>query len=132
MPTVTQRGELAIMWIAELLTGTYKQNKGSLGDVDKGFCCLGVANYVCDLRETNVDGLVHTRSEIGLRHDTGLSSGLGSFKKSLVTLNDVHDITLDKIGEVLAQYPHNYFEEEVAEYIEEHIEDELLDRGIEL
>lgn len=122
----TEKGERAITWIAELLTGTYKQTKEELGGPKKGFCCLGVANYVCSLRETDTGSLSNTYDLIGLLDEGGNPASWGVYS-SLVGWNDDEDLTLQQIGEILANDPHLYFTEDVADYIEAHLEDELMD-----
>lgn len=123
--SVAVKGERALEWIEELISGTYKQKRYELGSPSSGFCCLGVANYLCGSPINRTEGLLVD----GVHNRVGLLSALGRSHShssaTLASLNDVYGHSLVAIGEMLLEYPHLYFEKDVAKYIKEH-GDELL------
>lgn len=72
-----------LKWIEALESGSYKQGKNQLRKYDC-FCCLGVANRVCDLgKDGNAISLGEDCKLVGLDSPTGLFYG-----DSLTHLND--------------------------------------------
>lgn len=75
-------GPLQQKWIIALKSEEYKQGGGLLYRASNdSYCCLGVANKSCDLKETNPYALMCTWDKLGLRDASG------SFKYS-VNFND--------------------------------------------
>lgn len=44
--TIRMPKKLLADWLKALRSGKYRQGKGKLGDVEKGFCCLGLLEHV--------------------------------------------------------------------------------------
>lgn len=57
-------------WITALRSGEFKQGETFLYTPEKDtYCCLGVANKICELKETNSCGLTGTYRKIGLSNE---------------------------------------------------------------
>lgn len=101
-------GPLQKKWIEELKSEKYKQGKGCLYDKNSdSYCCLGVANKVCELGELFEGTLVTTFKKIGLYNNEGSSSD-GSY--SLISMNDFGNSFKD-IAKIMEKYPSRYFKE---------------------
>jgi hypothetical protein len=63
-------------WLAALESGEWKQCREALrrvaDDGSESYCCLGVANLVCGLSETNPDNLANTYRQLALYSRNGL------------------------------------------------------------
>jgi hypothetical protein len=91
-------------WIVGLRSGELKQGQSHLYNAENDtYCCLGVANKVCNLGETHACGLVKTYKKIGLPNE-GCGAVLGSDLMdfpSLASLNDSHHWTFVEIAQLL-------------------------------
>lgn len=108
------------IWIDALRSGTYKQGSKELGDVEHGFCCLGLACHLAF--EHGVIGIPHdpgygTLSEnpevmkwVGLATDNGAygkadSNGAYGKADSLILDNDDYQLTFDQIADIIEYNP---------------------------
>lgn len=76
-------------WLDALESDEYKQIQGQL-EAEGGFCCLGVAKRVCDLREDDDITLRHSYAILGLYGKDGQTSGdRVLFEQAKVVINKV-------------------------------------------
>jgi hypothetical protein len=112
-----QLGPLQTKWLEALESGEYKQQTDNVLRNLSGFCCLGVANEVCELGESDRGYLIHTYSYIGLRDEEGTfelpvedrSTYIG--RRSLTTMNDSGMFTFKEIAKYIRENPENVFVE---------------------
>jgi hypothetical protein len=106
----------------------YKQGMHQLGDVETGFCCLGLECHIAG-RDFHQSDSSHVEEEgVGLLTDSGSYKACLSKKsngsignadqKGLVSLNDIEELSFQQIAAELKRDPHCYFETEVADVIE--------------
>lgn len=81
-------------WVAALRSGLYKQGRGRLKR-GRGYCCLGVANEVCDLGVPPGAGTLNTWLFDPVLDD--------EVEKALVALNDNYGADFDDIAELLEE-----------------------------
>ena len=125
---MTEKAENAVKWINTLLTTELNQGRGALGDVESGFCCLGVGCYTLSINYDKYDGTDPDFSDtVGLLNEFGNPTSAGisndtctNFDDALVSLNDLHGKTFRQIGYTLIEKPYKYFSEEIADQIEEY------------
>ena len=115
-----------------LKSGEYKQQAGSLGNVNKGYCCLGVFGLIAgtceeaengDIYEKEDDGsfenLIRSYKQLGLRDENGTISKpseeqlkimfVGGEKRgSLVELND-RNVPFSEIARLIRLNPKAVF-----------------------
>jgi hypothetical protein len=101
-------------WLKALKSGEYKQCKATLCNGNGGYCCLGVANEVLSLGESETEILNNTYEDLGLHSaygdiDDGYKFPRG--KKTYFELTDMNDngITHAKIAEFIEQNPEKVF-----------------------
>lgn len=119
-------GPLQKKWLKALRSGKFRQGKGALKIEAKNqghpkYCCLGVANEVCKLGETDPENatLVHTYKKLGLRTSGGEPKGEHTYSWRLTELNDegltnddswtVKKMTFKKIADHIEQNASAYF-----------------------
>lgn len=127
MTTTQEQFENAVNWIDELLDTDYKQLTEELGDIEVGFCCLGVANHSLDLNEQDVGALCSTYSKLGLRGQAGeFYNGnyptklKGTESDCLASLNDNEGYTFKQLGQLCMDYPQHIFQSKVAKLLMEY------------
>lgn len=117
--TVEQKVDNILVWTDALESGEYKQLKEfELGDVDSGFCCIGLGCYVLD-----IDFLPHHDASDEFQHCVGLLDPLGCFVEaksfyaanSLAEANDDTNAGFKRIAKLIKNHPDWMFEPEVAE-----------------
>lgn len=123
MTTTDKKIDNALQWIETLAITDEKQDKGRLGDVISGFCCLGLGAYDQDIAFKPGQGGAPKKFQecIGLLHHLGDSATpeeVGLNAESLSELNDDKGLTFKQIARVLKKHPHSYFKTEVAVTIE--------------
>lgn len=94
-----------LTWIEALESGSYEQGRSKLAQPsDEGtlYCCLGVANEVCDLGETHEYTLDSTIGLMGLRRPNGIFETEDiEGEASLVILNDYLGWNFKEIANLL-------------------------------
>lgn len=104
-------------WIEALRSGKYKQGKGLLYTASGGYCCLGVADEVLELKERalsdddNAIGLYETFRKVGLQQPAGeflLREDHGGFLTNANDcwdwdFNDIATFVENQLNAVLAQ-----------------------------
>ncbi len=122
-----QFGPCQTRWLEALESDIYPQTYNYLMTAG-GFCCLGVADVVCDLKEPYTQTLHETFNEVGLQDEDGtatLTDELRAFMKmkrpgihadhgevskiSLTRLNDRYAFTFAEIAETLRKFPELFF-----------------------
>jgi hypothetical protein len=105
-------GPLQTKWLDALESGEYEQTfKGALQDGD-GYCCLGVANAVCELKESNEFSLETTYDKLGLHDEVGtfVTVPATKFDYSYLTgMNDVGRFSFEKIAGFIRANPEKVF-----------------------
>lgn len=106
-------GPLQKTWVEALKSGKFKQGTKTLKiPLDNGefsYCCLGVANEVCNLGEKHPDYLHDSFLKLGLRDNEGMpKSGISG--KQLTVIND-NGKSFKDIAELLESDPEEYFSE---------------------
>lgn len=102
-------------WIKALKSGKYKQSKNTLYNKETaGYCCLGVANEVCDLKEKSDSTLLNAYKKLGLNDDDGEIVDGYKFprgKKKYRYLTDMNDkgVSFSKIAEFIESHPEKVF-----------------------
>jgi hypothetical protein len=91
-------------WIVALRSGEFKQGRRCLHDkLLKTYCCLGVANEVCQLNETSDQVLLGTHKLMGLVYARG-AYVLSGKTEALSSMNDSGKFTFDEIADVIEQH----------------------------
>lgn len=112
-------GPLQRRWLQALESGGYKQgtpgklreDRGGKGRARYAYCCLGVADRVCKLGETDDLLLVKTFNRIGLHNASGAPHH--GIAKSL--LKELYSLTmLNDGGGSSAQFPRHTFKQIAA------------------
>lgn len=104
-------------WIKALKSGKYKQCKSELCN-GVGYCCLGVANEIFGLKETNDQSLENTYEKLGLYNDIGeLDTSYkfprgGTIYLDLAQMND-NNVGFKKIAEFIEKNPELVFNKSV-------------------
>lgn len=109
-----QLGPMQQKFVDALRSEKYIQGRLQLYNEDlDSYCCLGVANVVCGLKEENEIFLDNTYEKLGLR------SRYGSFHKdifirtdkyiSLLQMNDEGKLTFKEIADFIEQNPEVVF-----------------------
>ncbi len=92
------------LWISSLRSGEYMQGRDMLYSEDR-YCCLGVADKVCNLHESSVVSLAGTHSMMGLRHQEGaFTMEDGAMSSTLVGLNDTCNLTFLQIADIIERH----------------------------
>lgn len=105
-------GPLQKTWIKALRSEEYQQGSGRLyNEITDTYCCLGVANKACNLKETNDACLLDTFSKLGLTSYSGHISENYTRHTLLTTMNDSGDFTFNDIADFIEQNPELIFNE---------------------
>lgn len=117
--TPHKNAEAVKKWVKALRSGEYKQGKNYLKNIDRTFCCLGVAcaiakkEGIIDKNFVLIDkGDLSNNSElIKVKNWLGLRTGRGEFDKylSLVSLNDDKEFDFKMISDVIESRPEGLF-----------------------
>jgi hypothetical protein len=99
------------IWIDALRSGTYKQSHLELGNVESGFCCLGLACHLAF--EHGVIGIPHNPGYGTLSENpevvkwVGLATRNGAYGNadSLILDNDDYRLTFDQIADIIEYNP---------------------------
>lgn len=109
-----QLGPNQTKWLAALRSGEYQQGKYELY-ADGTYCCLGVANKVCNLQEESESSLLCTYEDMGLYSDSGAVKNVSLYGDgeylSLVELNDTRQWSFSKIADFIEENAENVFKE---------------------
>lgn len=131
--TYKEQAVNAIQWIDAL--PNYKQapfgRRGKLGDIKRGFCCLGVGCYELGVNYNPASGLDFEFSGmVGLRDASGIlmRDGYGGYnlfygQHSLARINDLTNAGFKRIAKLLKTKPQLLFKPEVAKLIEQHYQE---------
>ena len=108
-------------WVNALESGEFKKGRRKLHIENNGkdyYCCLGVANKVCGLKETNDGVLMRSRLKLGLSEVNGEYVTKYDWQ-SLTRNNDERDFSLRDNAKVIRSNPKGLFIDEVAQYLKE-------------
>lgn len=108
-----EQSEQAIEWILALADSSFEQIQKKLGDVEKGMCCLGVANHISSLGRDPSDGFLQMGA-------LGLRGGESDSQCDLTFLNDFKGYTHPQIAAELIKRPRDFFIPRVASAVEEY------------
>lgn len=124
-----QLGALQQKWVEALESGEFKQCTGRLkkykylpDHIESKYCCLGVADEVCDLGEyAGETTLRHVYTGLGLYDPEGGFKGNSTIKvidkgneySSLVLMNDKGKLSFKTIAKMIRKYPELVFAKEV-------------------
>ncbi len=104
-------------WVKALLSGKYKQARGTLKNRAGAMCCLGV---LCDIQGADFDIIRDTTglkvSDIPQKYNAGLKD---TQRDNLANMNDGAEAWDPKTGEY-KKLPRSSFKE-IAAYIKEHL-----------
>ena len=104
-------------WIKALKSGKYKQCKAELCN-GVGYCCLGVANTILNLKEDSELCLEDTFNALGLKSDCGDFDSSYKFPRGnrtytdLTAMND-NGVSFKKIAEFVESNPELVFKKSV-------------------
>lgn len=126
--TTKQKAKNAIKWIKGLKMTKLNQQKGQLGDIEEGFCCLGFGCH-----HLKVDYSFDDADNEDFAQKVGLLDTGGTFRKklkakkwplsfeaeSLISLNDDFDAPFKLISKIMREEPELMFEAPVAKLIKE-------------
>ena len=109
-----QLGPNQTKWLAALRSGEYQQGKYELY-ADGKYCCLGVANKVCNLQEEGESSLLCTYGDMGLYTDAGSVKNISlhgdSDYCSLIELNDTREWSFLDIADFIEANAERVFKE---------------------
>ena len=92
-----------IKWVEALRSGNFIQGRGRLCVGDR-YCCLGVANEVCNLQEGSDIALHTTNALMGLRNQSGnFETPILDEYTSLIGLNDDFELTFPQIANFIVK-----------------------------
>lgn len=83
-------------WVDALRSGKFKQGRGALRSPDGSFCCLGVADEVCKLKDPSSYLLRSTGAKLGLNQE---------LQHQLYTMNDVDRVSFCEIAKAIETLP---------------------------
>lgn len=119
----------AIKWLEALLSGKYKQTKGKLGNLKKGFCCWGLGCYLTHIPYNHEDSWNYEFGyKIGWWQPDGLGGAISNKNFGLAIMNDGLGWSFQDIAKYLIQNPINFLPH-VAEAIKKHFANESDDNG---
>jgi hypothetical protein len=105
-----QLGPLQTKWLEALESGEYKQQRAGWLQTEDGFCCLGVANVVCNLGEVSYTDLTETYDKMGLINYYGdIKDGGLLGKHSLAGVNDGTSLSFKEIAQYIRENPKKVF-----------------------
>lgn len=101
MKTILSDKRNVMKWINALRSGKYKQGCIYLhNESTDEYCCLGVANKIFDLNESEEKTLMHTYKKLGLNDSSGVIGGTIWGITSLACLNDF-GYTFNEIADII-------------------------------
>jgi len=107
----------ALKWLDELKSTHHKQGRSALGDVEQGFCCLGLGCYILNIDYNPNKGTNTSFTQsVGLLDPGGMPKNNSQYV-NLIHMNDLDKKSFKQIYKVIKENPEQYFENEVAEGI---------------
>lgn len=111
-PTSRMPKDLKEKWLAALRSGEYKQSQQELGTPERGFCCLGLLQYIVD-GKTESDGIRDELPSSKWCGEHGCDWDLIDYQNGNLSLDEGCASELNDNGYTFA---------EIANLIEQHVE----------